>query len=304
MVLKKGFGLDLMDRIQNEGVVHQELIESIEEKTQRNLICYASNFPHPAGAIMEEDDEIIENVLKSIDLTKYDGQLDFMIHSRGGSPTAADKIIQTCRSYSTSFRVIVPKTAMSAATLVAMGSDSVLMSESSELGPIDPQMIYVTQTEKIIRPASAFVNAYLDLINAAQDAMLGKRPPHPYLELLRRIDPTWIQICLKARVLSRTIATEYLKKFMLRSKSDEEIAETVEKFIKTGEELAHGRSIRAKKAKEYGLNIEIIDKDSDLWKLIWELFMRSERYVQVKRLAKYIICRSGGVVVQAELVRI
>ena len=121
----KGFGLQLMDQIQNEGTVHNKLIQNIEKKLERNVIGYISFFSHPAGTVLDQDATIIENLLKSIDLTKYDYKLDLILHSPGGSPTSAEKIILTCRSYSSSFRVIIPKTAMSAATLIAMGADKI-----------------------------------------------------------------------------------------------------------------------------------------------------------------------------------
>ena len=305
MPMKKGFGLELLDRVQNEGIIHQELIESIEQETKRNLVCYTSNFPHPAGAIMEEDDRWIETVLKSLDLGKFENKLDLMIHTRGGDPTSAQKIVETCRTYSSGFRVIVAKTAMSAGTLIAMAGDSIVMRETSELGPIDPQMFMRTPAGDVLRPASAWVEAYLDLINKAQQSIMNNKPPHPYLQQLASMDPTWIQLCVKARNLSRTIAEGYLKEYMLRSKAEPEIKEIVEKFITTGEKLAHGFAIRPARAKEFGLTeIEVINKDSDLDKLIWELLVRTENYVQRKHLAKYIVSRTGGINVQVEAVRI
>lgn len=297
----KGFGLRLLDSIQNEGSVHHELVRKIEEITKRNLVCYICNFPHPAGSISSEDAGFIEMVLKSIDLSKYDKKLDLLIHSPGGDPNGAERIIHTCRSYSNSFRVIVGKTAMSAATLVAMGADEILMSLTSELGPIDPQMIIGQPPNQTVRPAVAFIEAYEDLINKTQEAIKNGNPPHPFLELLRRMDPSWIQICLKARQLSKTIAKEYLSRYMLKGKNEEEIDKVIENFMKTGEEALHGRIIRADKAKEYGLKVEIEDLNSPLWNLIWELVLRCENHLQQRKLAKYIIARNGGINIQIQL---
>lgn len=296
----KGFGLTLLDAIQNEGTVHHQLIQKVENITKRNLICYTSFFQHPAGTITDEDSTLIETLLKSVDLKRYPGKLDLLIHSPGGSPTAAEKIVLTCRSYAESFRVIVPKTAMSAATLVAMGADKIVLSETSDLGPIDPQMIIGTGDKQGMRPAAAFIDAYLDLINKIQEAIKRKQPPHPFLELIRRMDPTWIQICLKARDLSRTIARDFLGRFMLKGKSNSEINDTVNKFMKEGEEFSHGRTIRPEKAKDFGLKIELIEKEEELWNAIWELYMRCERYVQNKQLAKYLVGRCGGINIQVQ----
>jgi ATP-dependent protease ClpP protease subunit len=296
----RGFGLSLMDRIQNEGSIHHEAVHAVESLTKRNLICYTAFLRHPASTIIQEDSQFIEHLLRSVDLKQYPETLDLLLHTPGGDPTAAERIVMTCRSYAKSFRVIVPRTAMSAGTLVAMGADSIIMTETSELGPIDPQMIITSGQEQILRPAAAFVDAYLDLINKAQEAIKSNQPPHPYIELIRRMDPTWIQVCLKARELARTIAGEFLARYMLKGKTKEEIDLVVEQFMKEGELLSHGRIIRHAKALEYGLNAEVIPKGTPLDEALWELQSRCENYVQSRSLAKYLVCRSGGINVNVQ----
>lgn len=300
----KGFGLSLMDRIQNEGTIHHEAVRAVEAVTKRNLICYTAFLRHPVSTIIQEDSQFIEHLLRSVDLKQYPETLDLLLHTPGGDPTAAERIVMTCRAYAKSFRVIVPQTAMSAGTLVAMGADSILMTETSELGPIDPQMIIGAGKEQTLRPAAAFVDAYTDLINKSQEAVRSGNPPHPYIELLRRMDPTWIQVCLKARELARTIATEFLSRYMLKGKDKKEIEQTVERFMKEGELLSHGRIIRHAKVKEYGLNVELVEKGSPLDEALWELQTRCENYVQSRGLAKYLVCRSGGINVNVSMQRL
>lgn len=302
----RGFGLRLMDVIRNEGITHHETIARIEGLTKRNFISYSSFFQHPAGIIDDDDSRLIETLLQSIDLFKYAGTLDLMINSPGGSPTAAEKVVLTCRSYAEDFRVIVPQSAMSAATMVAMGADSILMMPTAELGPIDPQMVLrLPDGQAIVRPAKAFIDAYLDLVNKIQLAIANNQPPHPFIELLRKVDPPWVQVCLKARELAKQIAGEFLSKWMLNGKPPGEVEAVVTKFLTEGEEGSHGRAIRHDKAKEFGLEkVEATESDSDLWRAIWELQERSLQYVQSRRLAKYLAARNGGINVQAEMVQI
>lgn len=144
-----------MDKIQNEGTIHHTAVQAVESITKRNLICYTAFLRHPAGTIVQEDSQFIEHLLRSIDLEQYPGTLDLFLQTPGGDPTAAERIVMTCRSYAKSFRVIVPQTAISAGTLIAMGADSILMTETSELGPIDPQMIISSGQDQILRPAAA-----------------------------------------------------------------------------------------------------------------------------------------------------
>jgi ATP-dependent protease ClpP protease subunit len=288
------FALSLMDRIQNEGVVHPELVRSIEALTKRSLICYTAFLRHPAGSIVLEDSQLVEALLRSIELAEYGGALDLLLHTPGGDPTGAERIVATCRSYASSLRVIVVRSAMSAGTLVAMGADSILMTETAELGPIDPQMIVASGPDQGLRPAAAFVDAYQDLITKAQEAIAANMPPQPFLALLQKMDPTWIQVCLKARELARTIAREFLARFMLRGSAAGDIEAVVDRFMKEGELLSHGRIIRPAKAREYGLKVDVVEQGSRLDNLLWELQARCEHYVQSKGLAKYLLCRTGG----------
>lgn len=302
----KGFGLRLMDVMQNEGVVHHELIGQIEQLTQRNLISYTSFFQHPAGIIDDHDPRMIETLLKSIDLSRYPGTLDLMINSPGGSPTSAEKIVLTCRAYAGSFRVIVPQSAMSAATMVAMGADTIVLTPTSEIGPIDPQMVQrLPNGAVVLRSAKAHIDAYLELVGKTQAAIKSNEPPHPFLELLRRIDPPWIQECIKARQLAEKIAVEFLSRWMLSGKTDKEVQATVQRFVAEGDQGSHGRAIRAEKARDFGLlGLEVVQADDALWMPIWELHERCQRYVQSKGLAKYVAARNGGINVQATVVQI
>ena len=292
--IQKGFALSLLDKIDNESTVHMALVRQVEAETNRNLVVYMSFLRHPAAAIVPEDSNFLETVFRSMDTNQFEGKLDLLIQSPGGSPTGAEQIILTCRSFSKHFRVLVDRTAMSAATLVAMGADAIAMTETAQLGPIDPQMILREEKQEVMRPAAAFVDAYTDLIGKTQGAIKAQEPPHPYLELLRRIDPTWIQVCLKARELSRTIAEEYLGRYMLKGRKKTTIKNTVERFMKEGEELSHGRAIRAEKAKKYGLKIQRLPATGPISEKVWELTERCQRYVQRKGFAKYFLCRSGA----------
>ena len=66
--------------------------------------------------------------------------LDLLLQSPGGDIDKAENIVYMCRNRFSSFRVIVPESAKSAATLIALAADSIIMGYTSELGPIDPQI--------------------------------------------------------------------------------------------------------------------------------------------------------------------
>ena len=71
-------------------------------------------------------------------------ELDLFVHSPGGSAEAAARIVGYLRSKYTHIRVIVPLAAMSAATMVALASNEIVMGKHSQLGPIHPQLVTPT----------------------------------------------------------------------------------------------------------------------------------------------------------------
>ena len=69
-----------------------------------------------------------------------------------------------------------------------------------------------------MRPAKSFIDAYIDLINSARNAIAAKQPATPFLHLLDRQDPSWIIECVRARNATENLAKEQLKANMLKSR--------------------------------------------------------------------------------------
>jgi len=67
-------------------------------------------------------------------------ELDLVIHSGGGSAHAAFQFIQLVRMHSERVNACVPFWAKSAATLLCIGADKIVLGEHAELGPLDVQM--------------------------------------------------------------------------------------------------------------------------------------------------------------------
>ena len=114
----------------------QTVIKDIQAHTRRRLICYVSG----RDCMIDESDtmpfvDLLHNVPPGEDV-------DLLLHTAGGNIDAAEKLIRMVRSKvdSAALRIIVPDFAKSAGTLMVLGADSVVMSDMSELGPIDPQM--------------------------------------------------------------------------------------------------------------------------------------------------------------------
>lgn len=257
----------------------QELIKKIQSITGRKLICYTSaNFPiniqdiHMLRMIRPEDVQPFEDLLISAGADKA----DLMISSNGGDPNAAEKLLMMCRSrFKKGFNVIVPNHAKSAATMIALGSDKILMGYLSELGPIDPQIV----AGGISVPAQSFIGGLEDI----RKRLKSKTDPDPvnmYFPILSNIRPEVIQMCENAIAHSRIFAEKWLSSYMFKKKPKQ--AKLVAKVLSEGKVYkSHGKVIDFKEAKDVlKLNVDIIPENSDLWRYVWELYNRQMNFLQ------------------------
>ena len=111
----------------------QAMIKQIQACTKRPLICYVSGGKRG----IDEDDtipfvDLLHNVPPGEDV-------ELLLHTHGGSGDAAEKLIRMVRACvgQAEIHIIVPDFAKSAGTLMVLGADRVVMSDMSELGPID-----------------------------------------------------------------------------------------------------------------------------------------------------------------------
>lgn len=242
----------------NNAQHRQQLIRKIQEILGSKLIAYTANLSHPVPTIMHPDAVLMEDLLRSVSDSKK-GCL--MLSSPGGDPNAAEKLLIMCRErFTEGFYVIVPNYAKSAAALICLGSDEILMGYMAELGPIDPQ-IQIGPIPGQSLPARSFIDG-LESIRAR--IKRDGDPPTMYLSMLNQIRPEVIAMCQSAIEDSRATAEKWLKRYML--KDDPQQAERVAELLSDGIHYkSHGKVIDFSEAREaLRLNVEKIDPTSEL----------------------------------------
>lgn len=270
----------LLEEIHQSPKIRQQLIKKLENRNEfRNfrILLFFTSFRFPVS-ITDDDANIIEGILQKTDSNK---ELLLIINSPGGSALAAERIVRVCRSYSKKgFCTLVPKMAKSAATIITFGGKKIYMSPTSELGPIDPQVT----VEKKLMSAYSIINSYKSMLN---DAIKSQGRIEPFLQQLARYDPREIRELELAQELSENIATSLLKSGMMENSTETDIKTKLEIFLNPKETKVHGRAIYPEVAKKTGLNIEILESQSTVWQICWELFIRADYAVNTS-LAKLV----------------
>jgi ClpP class serine protease len=122
---------------QQHKIARIESIKKIEKLTHRPLIIYAANtrrggFNVP-NTIDDSDITGFSDLIEGINAK----EIDILLHSPGGSAEATERIVNLIRSNFSEVRFFVPNSAYSAATMLALCGDEILMDERSTLGPIE-----------------------------------------------------------------------------------------------------------------------------------------------------------------------
>ncbi len=258
----------------NDFPVHRKpIIQNLQKLLNAKVITYIASQYHPIPMIINQDIPLFEDLLRT---TAGADEGYLIINSPGGDGNIAEKMIMMCRErFTKSFKVIVPNFAKSAATMVALGSDKILMGYLAELGPIDPQLGNPIGPGLI--PARSFVDGLEMIRSNIKDE---GDPVQMYFPMLSQIRPEIIAQCQSAIDGSRQFAEKWLKKCMLKNDPDQ--AKRVAKWLSEGGKYkSHGKVINFDEAHDVlRLNVEKILPDSELWNNVWELYCRSILFLQ------------------------
>lgn len=127
-----------------EADVKKRLTKEVHDLATKHALspkeyCFLSLYD-PEGKISSWDSDRLFSALQADNPDKKK-DVFLIVVSRGGEIEPAYQIGKLCKAYSkNAFVVAVPRYAKSAATLIALGADTIHMGALGELGPIDPQL--------------------------------------------------------------------------------------------------------------------------------------------------------------------
>lgn len=266
-------------------------IQKLEEHFKKFVIVFQTSFLFDNGLIDDDDALMLEEVLVN---SKIRNDLLLFINSPGGFGLAAERIVRVCQKYSTNgFEVLVAHKAKSAATIVCLGSKKIWMGETSEMGPVDPQL----------RIGRGQVSVYNIL--KSYDQLLGRAGRvrgriEPYLQQLSVYDPRYMEQLRQEMRLSETMAVQLLRTGMLKGHSTPRVRQRIKPFIDPEKTLEHGRPIFREQAEVCGLAIGRIDISDPIWSTVWDLHQRYE-YVMGNQHAKLVESTSSSFVLHGHL---
>jgi hypothetical protein len=279
------------EQIREKIVLHnEELFTRYSELSEgRRLVAYFAQVEHPNASMQPADVAPMTALLEREETTE---DLDLWVNSPGGSAQTAEKIMAACRAVCQGeLRVVVPNMAKSAATMMALCADQVVMGYLSELGPIDPQIpVKVGGLTRYVS-AQSFLDGQKSVLTAVAKAQKKSEPVIGHLQLLNspEMSAAWISEMEREIKFGKDMVSKHLKKHMLprllKGADARTLGQTATRIAgnlsQANRRFSHGRMIGAQECKdELHLDVEILPQDDERWKLIWEIWVRMEIFLQ------------------------
>ncbi len=254
--------------------VRREQLRRLSEYTGRNLIIYVVDFLDPGrskapGALSIE----LSDKLGFIEvLRRLEGPaVDILIESPGGSPEATEALVTLLRQKFNDVRFIVPNVAKSAATMMAMSGNMLILDEPSELGPIDPQFIFHREGNPVVSPAHAILDQFDWATNDIKD-----NPNHlpVWMPILNQYGPSLLVECHAAIALAERLVAGWLERYMFGGEPDcRKKGRRIAGFLSAYKEhLSHRRAIGMGQLQQYGVKILNMNTDPQLKERIWDVY--------------------------------
>ena len=227
----------------------QKLIKKIQSTKKIKILSYWNSI---RGAICQNDVSSVYEIIRDWPLQD---QIYLFIKSDGGDGKASLRIINLLRGHAKKLIVLIPGECSSAATIMALGADEIHMGPLAFLSAVDTSLTHDLSP----------VDKDNDLVSVSQDELTrviklwseSSKTENPYSSLYTHIHPLVFGALDRASSLSIKLCTDILSYHMTDKKKAAEISRKL-----NSDYPSHNYPILNKEAKDIGLNVKVLDKDT------------------------------------------
>ncbi len=238
----------------------QQVIKKIEKKEQIKLFSYWNSVN---GSICQNDVSAIFEIIKDWSIQE---KIYLFIKSDGGDGKASLRIINLLRQHARKLVVVIQGECASAATMLALGADEILMGPLAYLSAVDTSITHdlspVDKNNSLVSVSQDELSRVLNLWNKENGQT------NPYQELYQYIHPLVFGAVDRAGSLSIKLCTDILSYHM----DDAEKAAEISRHLNS-DYPSHGYPITLREAQRIGLNARELDKElNDLFSELNSLY--------------------------------
>jgi hypothetical protein len=248
-----------------------DIIRELQECRKSNVILYILGDRAPnqlLSTILATDSiALLTKILKEQGISK---RISLVIYSTGGDLNTPWPIVNMLREFTKDFEVIVPRRALSAATLICLGSERIIMSPFSHLSAVDPQGNFQTGEGKVEQIAIEDILGFIEF-SQKKIGLKDRAGKIEILKALQRVDAKHLGNINRTHYLIRKLSTELLKLRRKERLSDRQIKKVVANL--TEKTYSHSHLIGRNEARDkIGLGSMIEFANKETFSLMEKLF--------------------------------
>lgn len=249
------------------------LYRQLEELRERPLIVYVTSARQNCGGSIASD-AVSELLLQLDALPANTKRLDLLLVSHGGDPTVAWRIVSLIRERVSHFAVLVPQAAYSAATLIALGADEIVMHPHGNLGPTDPQIQLPRKGKKdepseTVRFGSEDLTAFLRFAKEDVGLTDQRQLLSVFNHFCEEVGSVAVGVAARSAQLMMSMGEKLLRLHM-DGDAAEQKAHAISEAL-TRDFFHHGYPVSRSEAKSIGLDIADTNKKVD--DLAWKIWL-------------------------------
>src|SRR6185295_7015819 len=238
----------------------QSLVGRIQKRLDGTFLTYWTS---TSGSVCDNDVMAMHDILEA---TGPREKLTLLVKSDGGSGMASLRMVHLLRRYTKRLTVVAPLNCASAATMLALGAETIGMGSLSYLTAVDTSLEHdlspVDHTNSLVAVSNDEVERVIRLWK--ETVGRDKDNVNPYQELYKYLHPLVIGALDRASSLSLQLCREILGYHMRDKKKIERISQRLNSSYP-----AHHYPITSREARRVGLDVQ--DLDSETENLLQEL---------------------------------
>jgi len=238
----------------------QRVIAGIQRSVEGPFLSYWTS---TSGSVCDNDVMALHELLRALGPQK---QLTLFVKSDGGSGMASLRLVHLMRRHARRLTVVAPLNCASAATMLALGADTILMGPLSFLTAVDTSLEHdlspLDHTNNLVAVSHDEVERVIRLWK--ETVGRGEDKVNAYQELYKYLHPLVIGALDRASSLSLMLCREILGYHMRDGKKIERISRRLNSSYP-----AHQYPITSREARALGLDVK--DLDPVLDQLLQEL---------------------------------
>ena len=234
----------------------QALLERIQKKVDGTFLSYWTS---TSGSVCDNDVMALHALLEAHGRQE---RIALLVKSDGGSGMASLRLVHLLRRYAQRLTVIAPLNCASAATMLALGADTIQMGPLSYLTAVDTSLEHdlspLDHTNQLVPVSNDEVDRVIRLWKDSAGRRSRGDGVNPYQELYKYLHPLVVGALDRASSLSLMLCREILGYHLRDAGKAERIARRLNSSYP-----AHQYPITSREARRLGLKVQDIPADLD-----------------------------------------